>query len=54
MVDLIITLMVELDETEEGPEILDTFKTSQFDEFPGGIEPALERMQELLGLVQGN
>ena len=47
-------LLLGLHETEEGPEILDTFKTAKFDEFPGGSEAALARMRELYELVQSN
>lgn len=32
--------------------MLEKFKTSQFDEFPGGEESALTRMRELYRLVE--
>jgi phosphonate transport system substrate-binding protein len=47
------TLLVELDEQPEGAEILDTFKTSQFDEFPEGAEAAFERMRKWYEIATG-
>jgi len=45
-------LLLALDEVEEGRAVLKKFKTSQFDEFPGGKESALTRMWELYSLVE--
>ncbi|MFQ5434364.1 MAG: phosphate/phosphite/phosphonate ABC transporter substrate-binding protein [Anaerolineae bacterium] len=52
LVTAVSDLLMGLDETEAGLEILDIFKTAQFDEFPGGTENALNRMRELYDLVQ--
>lgn len=47
----IIDLLVNLDETEEGREILDTFDTGQLDEFPQGADAALSDMEAMYELV---
>lgn len=46
------TVLIEADETEEGQAVLETFLTTEFDEFPEGAEAALARMQTLYELVQ--
>lgn len=52
--EAVIELLLGLDKTEEGREILFVFEeTTKFDEFPGGIDAALARMQELHDMVQG-
>ncbi|MBC8505382.1 MAG: phosphate/phosphite/phosphonate ABC transporter substrate-binding protein [Anaerolineales bacterium] len=50
----ITALLAGLHEMEEGPEILETFKSTKFDEFPEGAEAALDRMRELYQLVQSS
>ncbi|PJF39451.1 MAG: phosphate ABC transporter substrate-binding protein [Phototrophicales bacterium] len=50
--DAIIALLVELDETESGLEILTTFKTSRFDELPGDPDEIFEGILELVALVE--
>ena len=51
--DAIHDILIAMDESEEGQAALLAFEeTAQFDEFPGGAEVALGRMQELYELVQ--
>jgi phosphonate transport system substrate-binding protein len=45
-------LLLEMDKTEEGTAVLDSFLTTQFDEFPEGDTAALARIQTLYELVQ--
>jgi phosphonate transport system substrate-binding protein len=52
LLEAITNLLLELDETEEGPAILEEFKTTQFDEFPEDFDATLEALQELFDLVQ--
>ena len=52
LVEAVKSLLVELEETEEGQVVLDKFDTSQFDEFPGGADAALERMRTLYELTK--
>jgi len=40
-------LFEELDSTEEGQELLETLRTAQFDEFPGGVEEAFAPIREM-------
>ncbi len=44
--------LIKIGESEEGQAVLETFLTSQFDEFPEGADAALSRMQTLYELVQ--
>jgi len=53
-VEAIKALLVGLTETEEGQVVLESLRTSQFDEFPDGIDETLAHMQELYDLVEGN
>ncbi len=51
--EAIKTLLMDLDETEEGQALLMGLKeTAKFDEFPEGTDAALTRMCELYDLVQ--
>lgn len=52
LVEKIKSLLLELHESPQGQAVLKKFKTSQFDEFPGGHEAALSRMRELYESVQ--
>jgi phosphonate transport system substrate-binding protein len=53
MVEAIKALLVGLDKTAEGKDILKNFqKTDKFDEFPGGVEAALEPMRAAYALTQ--
>ncbi|MCA9968952.1 MAG: phosphate/phosphite/phosphonate ABC transporter substrate-binding protein [Anaerolineales bacterium] len=44
--------LLAIDEDEAGQAALETFLTTEFDEFPQGVEAALARMQTLYDLVQ--
>jgi len=44
--------LLAMEENETGQEALDTFLTTEFDEFPDGAQKSLERMGELYTLVQ--
>jgi phosphonate transport system substrate-binding protein len=48
----IITVLVGMDETEAGRAALEEYRTSQFDEFPEGLDTALADMEQMYGLVQ--
>jgi phosphonate transport system substrate-binding protein len=52
LVQAIIRVLTTMHETEAGAAVLEPFQTSRFDEFPGGIESAMARMREMMGLVQ--
>jgi phosphonate transport system substrate-binding protein len=52
LAETIQTILIGVDESEEGQAALETFLTTKFDEFPEGAEAALARMQTLYGLVQ--
>ena len=52
LVTAVTDLLLGLDETAAGLEILDIFKTAQFDEFPEGAENAWNRMRALYEMVQ--
>lgn len=51
--EAIKTILLTMDESEEGLATLETLLTSQYDEFPEGIEAAIAEMQTLYQLVQG-
>lgn len=46
------TILIGVDESEEGQAVLEAFLTTEFDEFPEGAEAALARMHTLYELVQ--
>ncbi|NES05342.1 MAG: phosphate/phosphite/phosphonate ABC transporter substrate-binding protein, partial [Okeania sp. SIO2F4] len=51
MIEAIKTILIEMDKTPEGQEVLKKFeKTAKFDNFPP--ESSIERMRELYELVQ--
>lgn len=52
LAEAIQTILIGVDESEEGQAALEAFLTTKFDEFPEGAEAALARMQTLYGLVQ--
>ncbi|PWH12026.1 MAG: phosphate ABC transporter substrate-binding protein [Anaerolineae bacterium] len=53
LVQAIKQILVEMDETEDGKAALKPFQTTQFDEFPEGIESALARMRYMAEMVKG-
>jgi phosphonate transport system substrate-binding protein len=52
MLEEIVQVLTAMDENEEGQAALDTFQTSQFDEFPDGIDTAINRMREMMEIVK--
>lgn len=52
MLAAIIATLTSVHETEEGEAALESFQTTRFDEFPEGIEQALEQMREMMDTVQ--
>jgi len=52
LAEAIQTILIGVDESEEGQAALEAFLTTEFDEFPEGAEAALARMQTLYELVQ--
>ena len=52
LVEAIETELLAMDESEAGQAVLDTFLTSEFDEFPEGATPALGRMEALYELAK--
>ncbi|NEO83915.1 MAG: phosphate/phosphite/phosphonate ABC transporter substrate-binding protein [Spirulina sp. SIO3F2] len=52
-VSAIIEVLLTIGETEAEKEILEKFeKTTKFDEFPGGVDAAFQRIRELYDLTQ--
>ena len=52
-VTAIEAVLLSMDRTEEGKTVLTTFEnTTKFDEFPEGVDRALERMQQFYKLAQ--
>ncbi len=47
-----LLIAMDRDEGEESQTALEAFQTSQFDEFPQGIEAAQDRMREMMDIVQ--
>lgn len=46
-------LLLAAHENEEGQAVLEPFQTLRFDEFPGGIETAQNRMRAMMEVVRG-
>ena len=53
LLEAIKQVLINIDEDEAGQPILEAFQTTQFDEFPEGIEAATAHMRELMEIVQG-
>ena len=43
--------LTDLENSEEGLAVLASLKTAKFDQFPGGIEPTIERLRAIYNLV---
>lgn len=52
LMEAIVTLLVDLDETEDGPAIMEPSKTERFDDLSEEWEAALTRIQEMYELIQ--
>lgn len=52
LLDAVVDVLTGAHETEEGQAALESFQTTRFDEFPEGIEAALDRMREMMETVQ--
>jgi phosphonate transport system substrate-binding protein len=52
LVEAIVEILLAADETPDGQAALEAGQTTQFDEFPEGIEAAVARMRGLLETVQ--
>ncbi len=50
--ELLKTILIGMDQTEEGQELLDIIKTVKFEEFEGGAESVFEPIEEMFALVQ--
>jgi len=48
----IVQVLTSMHETEAGAAALEPFQTTQFDEFPQGIDAATARMREMMELVR--
>jgi phosphonate transport system substrate-binding protein len=53
LLEAIKQTLIKMDETEAGKAALKPFQTTQFDEFPEGIESATARMRQMMELVKG-
>ena len=51
IMDAVYAELLAMSSTNEGTAVLDKIKTTQFDGFPEGVEPALARMKEMYGLL---
>lgn len=52
LLDAIKQVLVDMNEDASAETALDAFQTTQFDEFPEGIETATQRMREMMELVK--
>lgn len=52
LVEAIVEILLAADENPDGQAALEAGQTTQFDEFPEGIEAAVARMRDLLEIVQ--
>ena len=52
LLEAIKTILIDADTTDAGMAALEPFQTSQFDDFPEGIEAAQERMRAMMEIVQ--
>ena len=52
MVSAVVEILVGMDDSDEGLELLDIIKTAKFDEFPDGIEAAFAPIQEMYNVIK--
>lgn len=53
LLEAVKQILLAAHEDEDGQAALEAFQTTRFDEFPEGIEAALDRMREMMEVVQG-
>ncbi len=52
LLEAITQILINMDKNPEGKAALEAFQTEKFDEFPEGIETAVQRMREMMKIVK--